>query len=296
MAKSEAQRVISELKEKVARGEIPEGGTEKWIPTEENPQAAADIQREADGNIEVVTGEEEETPEEKPAVSTISPEELAALRAQADTAKALREVVEGLASRLAQPAAPPVNTPVESPEEFFEKHADEIFDPQKGAKVLRKYTEMVGEQKYGKVFQGLSTELANTRKELLESRDPYFKRWKGEVEALVAQQPAEVRSQPNIWELAWQSVRQKHSSEIEAETIKEKVDAAVAEALKAHGIEAGKRPPVAANGEARSAPQGQAQTRKVRLPDAATEARLRAEATRKGMDFNDLLIAKGYIK
>jgi len=274
----------------------------------DNPENAAMVdlktvakkEEEAQEELEVAVGPEEE---KKPDVVTLTPEEFAALKAQSDSAKAIREGIEGLGSRLSQPTvvAPPANVPTETPEEYFAKHADDIFDKEKGAAILAKYNEMVAEKKYGPLLQGLSSSLANTRKELLESRDPHFKRWKGEVEALVAQQPAEVRSQPDIYERAWASVRAKHSAEIETETVDAKVKEAVAAALKEHGIEPGKpagRPAAHVNSEGRSAPTVSTGARKVtvRLPDAATRKALEAEAERKGLELSDLLRIKGYIQ
>jgi hypothetical protein len=44
-------------------------------------------------------------------------------------------------------------------------------------------------------------QIARQNRELLEARDPHFKKYKAEVDALIASQPPNVRSLPNIHEL-----------------------------------------------------------------------------------------------
>jgi len=264
-------------------------------------EAAAEENVEETNELQVDVGPEEEP---KPEVVTMTPAEFAALKAQGDSTRAMKESIDGLASKLQAPrtAPVPVNTPTQSPEEFFAEHSDEIFDKEKGAAVLRKYNKMVSEQEYGGLLRGMSSSLANTRKELLEARDPHFKKYKAEVEALVAQQPPDVQIAPDIFERAWVSVRQNHQAEIETETVAKKVDEAVAAKLKELGIDPTKpanvRPAAHVNSEGRSTltvPNGSTKPR-VRLPDSATEQKLRAEAKRRGLDFEDLLRTRGYVK
>ena len=260
----------------------------------------ADAAPDPDDKLEVEVGPEVE---ENPEVVTMTPEEFAALKAQGDSTRAMKEGIEGLAAKLQVPvAAPqPVNASTQTAEEFFTEHSDEIFDKEKGAAVLKKFTKMASEQEYGGLLRGLSTSLSNTRKELLEAKDPQYKKYKAEVEALVASQPPDVQISPDIHERAWATVRQRHQSEIEAESVKEQVDKAVEAKLKELGIDPSKpqgRPAAHINSEGRSTPTVSSSTSRprVRLPDAATETRLRAEATRKGMDFEDLLRVKGYVQ
>jgi hypothetical protein len=269
----------------------------------ENIAAGAETEETEEGSsLEVSVGPEEE---EKPEVVTLSPEEFAALKASGDSAKAVQAGLEGLASKL-QPQviqAPTANSPRQTSEEFFAEHSDDIFDKEKGAKTLKQYNRMVADEEYGPMLRGMSTTLANTRKELLEAKDPHFKKYKAEVEALVSQQPADVQLKPDIYELAWQTVRARHQEEIVGETVKMQVADAVAAELKRLGIDPlklpanGGRPPAHTSGEGRSVPQGSASggRAKVRLPDAKTESALRAEATRRGLDFEDLLKTRGYM-
>ena len=254
-------------------------------------------------DVEIVVGDE--TEETKPEVVTMTPEEFAALKAQSDSTRALKEGIEGLGASLRSPVSappPPANAPTQTPEEYFAEHSDEIFDKEKGAGVLAKHSKMIAEREYGPLLRGLSTSLSNTRKELLESKDPHFKRYKAEIEALVSQQPADVQIAPDVWERAWVAIRQKHAPEIEAESVKAQVDAAVNAKLKELGIDPTKlangnaRPAVHINSEGRSQPGVTNAARpKVRLPDAATKAKFEAEAKRKGMDIEDLLRARGYM-
>ena len=254
-----------------------------------------------DDEVQVDVGPVEETPAE---VVTLTPEEFAALKSSSDSAKAVKEGIEGLASQLRTPAPVqlPANGPQQTPEEYFAEHSDEIFDKEKGAAVLAKHSKMIAERDYGPLLRGVTAALATTRKELLETKDPYFKRYKAEVEALIAQQPADVQMKPDIVELAWQSVRQRHAADIEAETVKTAVDKAVEEALKARGIDpkaAPGRPAAHVNSAGRSTPQvssSGSSAPRVRFPDRATETRLRAEANRKGIEWNQFLRTRGYIE
>jgi hypothetical protein len=259
----------------------------------------APVVEEDNSALEVVVGPEEKL-DDKPEVVTMTPEEFAKLRASSDSAKALRDGIEGLASRLAPQQGPmPVNMPQQTPEEFYAEHSDDLFDKEKGAKVLRQYTKLVSEQEYGPILQNLSMSLSNTRKELLEARDPQYKKYKTEVEQLVASQPPNVRANPDIFEQAWNVVRQRHQAEIEEETVNEKVSKALDAKLKELGIDPSKpaqRPAAHVNSEGRSVPQQSSGTRtRVRLPDEATRKSLEAEALRKGMELEDLLKIRGYI-
>ena len=263
--------------------------------------AAAEEANAEESALEVAVGPEEEA---KPEVVTLTPEEFAALKASGDSAKAVRESIDSLSAKLgsvAPAAAAPLNAPQETPEEFYQKHADDLFDKEKGAAVLRKYTKMIGEQEFGGVITNLATSLQSTKKELLEAKDANYRKYKVEVETLVNQQPPNVRANPDIYEQAWNAVRQKHSAEIEAESVKAQVDKAVAEALKAAGIDPNKkadlRPAAHVNSERGSASPGSGSTRRVaRFPDEATKQKLMAEATRKGMDFEDLARTRGFMQ
>ena len=278
-----------------------------------NPEnaAAGAVKEEEEGRVEegsdeleVAVGPEEET---KPDVVTLTPEEFNALKASSDSAKAVKEGIEGLASRLQTPTtvvqAPPANAPQQTAEEFFAEHSDDIFDKEKGAAVLKKFTKMASEQEYGPLLRGLSSGLAATKKELLETKDPYFKRYKGEVEALVAQQPADVQIAPDVYERAWAVVRARHQAEIDAENVKAQVDAAVEKKLKELGIDPSKppsasRPAAHVTSEGRSTPTRTAEGARprARVPDEKTLSELKELARRKGMDLNDLLKVRGYIK
>ena len=270
-----------------------------------NPENAAEAGIETspdeDNLLQVAIGPEEET---KPEVVTLTPEDFAALKAQGDSAKAVKEGIEGLAARLNQSSAPqvqPVNAPGPTAEEYLTEHSEELFDREKGPKVFMKGVHMVAEKEYGGIIRGLSMTLANTRKELLESKDPYFKKYKVEVDALVAQQPADVQLKPDIYELAWQSVRQRHQAEIEEDSVSEKVNKAVEAKLKEFGIDPTKsvRPAAHVNSAGRSTPlvTSSGQTKRIaRFPDAKTEATLRKEAARRGLDFETLAKTRGYIQ
>jgi hypothetical protein len=261
----------------------------------EEPQATGEPQSE----LEIVVGSEEQS-EEKPEVVSLTPEEFAALKAQGDSTRAMREGIEGLASKLQAPAAPPVvNTPEESVEEFFAKHSDEMFDPEKGAKLLKEFTSRTVRKEFGSILTGVSAQLAQTRKELLEAKDPDFKKYLPEVEQLVNAQTPEIRSQANIYEQAWEVVRKKHQSEIESAN----VDRLVEEKLKALGLDpaaqaaaAPGRPPVRADGAAPVAPGPRTGKTTVRLPSEAVKQALVAEATSRGMEIEDLLRIRGYLK
>ena len=240
--------------------------------------------------------------DDKPEVVTMTPAEYAALKAQSDSAAAIAKGIEGLGAKLSTPQAPapmPVNAPVQTPEEFFTEHADDLFDKEKGAKVLGEYVKRVGEREYGGMFSAVSSQLAATKKELLAAKDPQYKKYESEIEALVNAQPPAVRIQPDIYERAWREIRSKHQSEIEEEAITERVNAAVEAKLKELGIDAKgastTRPAAYVNSEGRSSPTASGSTKRtVRLPDEATRQKLEREAKRRGLNIDDLLRTKGY--
>lgn len=238
----------------------------------------------------------------KPAeVVTLTPEEFAALKAKSDDTQALIRGIADLGTKLGTPAAAPVNAPQQTPEEYFAEHADDLFDKEKGAQVLAQYNKMVSERDFGPMLSNLSSQLASTKRELLAARDPLFKKYEKEVEALVKAQPQSVQVQPDIFERAWLTVRENHREEIQKETVAEQVEKAVAEKLKELGIDPGKpagsggsRPPAYQNSESRSVP-GSPEKRVIALDSAVLE-KLKAEADRRGVDVNDLARSKGLVK
>ena len=300
------EQVIKDRKEAIRSGQAEE---EQWLPVFDplHPEASANFDGDAP---EIVVGGHEEAEEVDTSVVTVKLDELNSLKAQAETARAVKEGIEGLASRIgAQPQAQPVNTPKKSAEEFYAEHAEEMYDPTKGAKLMRQYNKMVAEEEVGPIVSSLSTELAKTKRELLETRDPLFKKYAAEVDALVNSQPSNVRMQSNIYELAWGQVRQTHEADIRGELVKSEVKEQVQAALKELGLEidektgkpksqAQAKPPAYASGAGGRAPsQPVAGTRpRAVIKDAETEAKLRSEAKRRGMDFNDLLRAKGLLR
>jgi hypothetical protein len=256
-----------------------------------------------DPGIEIAIGAEPEA--QKPEVVSLSPAEYAALKAQGDSAKAIQDGIANLASGLRpQPQAQTANTPIQSPEEFFSEHSDDIFDKEKGAKIMAEFTKRVAERDYGPTLAAQAFALSEAKKELLESRDPLFKKYKREVEDLVSTQPPNVRMQPDIYDRAWLTIKQKHSIEIEEESVKSKVDAAVEAKLKELGIDVTKarananpRPAAYENSASRSSNAGSINgngKRIIRLPDEATKQKFEREAARRGLELEDYLKIKGY--
>jgi len=252
-----------------------------------------------DEEVEIVVGAPEAP---KPEVVTLTPAEYAALKANGDSAQAIQKGIEGLADRLSAPQAPvvaPANAPTQTPEEFYAEHADDLFDKDKAPKVLAQYNKMLMEREYGPMFNAQAAALVGTRKELLEARDPLFKQYANEVEALVKAQPPSVQLQPNVYELAWANIREKHRVEIEQAAVDAKVNAAVESKLKELGIDPTKpagRPDAYQNSAARGGGSGPATSTKrtIRVPDQATMDRLTAEARKRGLDPVDYLKRKGY--
>jgi hypothetical protein len=266
------------------------------LPIDDNQDDAA-----AEPELDIAVGE---APlEAKPDVVTLSPAEFAALKAQGDSAAAIAKGIESLGSRMGAPAqaAPPANTPVQTPEEFFAEHSDDLFDKEKGAKLMAEYNKRLMEREYGPMFANVSSQLASTKRDLLAARDPLFKKYEAEIEALVKSQPQNVQVQPDVYDRAWLTIREKHRSEIEEETVNARVNEAVAKALKEAGIEPGKkgagdRPPAYENSASRSAGAAPAAgKRTVRLPNEETRKKLENEARRRGIDMADLLRSKGYM-
>jgi len=251
-------------------------------------------------DVDIVVGPE---PDKKPDVVTLTPEQFAQLQSQSDTARAVKEGIEGLTSKLYTPQASapaPVNAPTQTAEEYLAEHGDDLFDKEKAPKIMAEFNKKYAEREFIPVITNLSAQLAATKRELLENRDPMFKKYAPEIEALVRAQPANVQAQPDIYERAWQTVRERHRAEIEEETVNSKVAAAVEAKLKELGIDPTKptapaRPAAYENSAARSAQSTpNAGKRTIRLPDEATLKKYEAEALRKGLDIKDLLATKGY--
>jgi hypothetical protein len=250
-----------------------------------------------DDEIDVQVGDE---PEPKPDIVTMKPDELAALRAQADTAKAVRDGIEGLASKFAQPQVQvPVNAPTQTPEEFYAEHSDDLFDKEKGPKVLAQFQDMVFKRDYGPVLQGMTARIGTLTKENLKATDPYFKDYENEVEALVKAQPANVQALPDVYDRAWMTIREKHRSEIEQKSIDAKVDERLNAKLKELGIEsdavgADKKPPVNANSAARAQGGGASATKPVlRFKTEDDKQKAIREAERRGLSLGDYMRSRG---
>ncbi len=244
-------------------------------------------------DIEFKVGEDE--PDDEPEIVSMKPDELAALRAQADTAKAVKEGIEGLASRMAIPQAQaPANAPTQTPEEFYAEHADDLFDKEKGAKLLAQYNKMVMERDFGPMIQGMSAKLGNLTKENLKLSDPLFKDYESEVDALVKQQPANVQAMPDVYERAWLTIREKHRSEIETKSIDAKVEEKLSARLKELGLDkANAKPQVRINSDSRSVGVGAAPKMVYRFKSEEDKAAATAEAERRGLDLKDYVRSKG---
>jgi len=247
--------------------------------------------------LEIQVGEVK--PEENaPKVVTMTPEQFAELQAKGDSAQAVLKGIEGLGERLAVPQSAPINTPQQTPEEFFAEHADDLFDKEKGAKVLADYNRMITEREYGPILNSFSAQLVDAKKELLAAKDPMFKKYSSEVEALVKAQPKAVQMQADVLDRAWLTVREKHKSEILEEEVNKKVNELLDAKLKELGIKKNgdERPAAYENSESGSGGMPQARRSTVRLPDEATKRKLEDEANRLGLNFGDYLRVKGYVK
>ncbi|MFA5335699.1 MAG: hypothetical protein WC324_02140 [Candidatus Omnitrophota bacterium] len=246
-----------------------------------------------DNEVEIKIGEDEI--DDKPEIVTMKPDELAVLRAQADTAKAVKEGIEGLASRMQMPQAQaPVNTPQQTPEEFYAEHSDDLFDKEKGAKVLAQYNKMVMEREFGPMIQGMSAKIGTLAKENLKLSDPLFKDYESEVDALVKQQPANVQSMPDVYERAWLTIREKHRGEIETKSIDAKVEERLNARLKELGIDsASARPPARINSDSRSVGAGPAPKSTIRFKTEEDRDHAVREAEKRGLSLSDYMRKKG---
>jgi hypothetical protein len=251
-------------------------------------EVEVDTEGDERDELEIAVGDEPQEP--APKVDMLEPGELAALRAQADSARAIKEGIEGLASRLA-PQAQPANSPVQSPEEFMAEHMDDIFDKEKGPKLLAQYQKMVTDREYGPLIQSLSARVGTLTESVIEAQDPIYKDYRDEVRALVKSQPAGVQAMPDVFERAWLTIREKHRDEIEDK----RIEAKVAERIKARDeASASVKPPVRINSDARASGGGGSSQRSVyRFKTEADKRDAEHQAELRGLTLSDYLKGKG---
>jgi hypothetical protein len=150
-------------------------------------------------------------------------EMLMAAKAGSDTASALQAAIQGLGDKISRPSPTPqpqmpVQQPGESSEEFAKRVNQALFGENPYAVLKEVITREVAP-----LLSGLQNQSVQTAKQLLlrdEEKGPIFRKYKDEVEAMVASMPPEHRNNPGVYEFALNQIQVKHMDEIISDKVK----------------------------------------------------------------------------
>lgn len=170
----------------------------------------------------------------------LTPEQLEALVSKAGGGQVALEGLERLAQSVRTPVQQ-VQAQVQAPlvGEAFEK---ELFTPGNTEAALKRFLQ----EQLAPVQAQQNQVLIAQNRELLRLRPdtaPYFKKYEREIETMVQNAPAHVRSQPNVYELAYQAMMQNKQNEIVEDRAREMAEKLVAEALEKAGVKGAPKGP-----------------------------------------------------
>jgi hypothetical protein len=171
----------------------------------------------------------EEAPKEPEDDNRVSmtKEEFEELRKKTDIASRIPELIQqfGNASR-------PVNIPPqqkhESEEEFATRLETELFKPGNAARVIREAVDRISKPQVA-ALASVVTQQARKLLEVDPEKGSTFKRFQKDIDAVVANLPPETRSNPAVYEWAYNQVVQKNSPSLEEERINAAVEKRLAE-------------------------------------------------------------------
>jgi hypothetical protein len=154
------------------------------------------------------------------------------LTSKSDSVEAMRQGIADLGDKLQGQQRAQQNVPQQQPGEslaaFKERFNKELWKSKDPFSLIQQAAAQVVAPAFQELSRGTAT--ANKRALLSDSEDgPVFKKYKKEVENLVASLPANQQNNPQVWDYALQQVKQNHSSELEEERIERIVAERLAE-------------------------------------------------------------------
>lgn len=236
-------------------------------------------------NFELDDGTETEEEASPPPVTRAEIDEL---RKKADSTNVVADALAQLAGRGQQAPAVPEKQVGETQEQFKKRVNDAIFSSDDPYSFIAEVAKREVAPYLGQQGQGAST-MAKKLMELDPEKAPTFKKYKKEIEELVAALPPEQRILPQVWEYAHTQVSARHITDIQTDTIDKLVEERLDKKLRDLGIDPEKvraqRPGVSYSETGGTAP---ATKRKVvRYTQKDVEA-----ADRKGLTIEDYLGTK----
>jgi len=194
----------------------------------------------------VILGAGQEAPSEAPVVDP----EVLSLRKQvedlsvrADSGDQIRRGIEGLGAVINRAPAPQqisAEPTVETQEEFDRRIEEELFKQGQTGPALRKAIQKIAGETLGAQLNTAIGATVEQTKELLKL-DPttkdVFNRYSVEIENLVRNAPVNIRSQPNVYRLAYNEVLRTHQGELEEERTKVIVQKQFNELLEKNGLQ-----------------------------------------------------------
>lgn len=182
------------------------------------------------------SGEEDEGDSDK---VTLSKEEFEELKSGSNSANVLANSIGELKEALGGGQREPANIqqqPGESDEDFEKRLESDLFAEGKSAKAIKEAIQRYSGSQTGQLMGMISAQ----NKRLLaldEETGPVFKRYKGEIEDFVKKLPVEQQNHPQVWEYAFNQVKEQHKGELESEKVSSLVEKEVEKRLKEMGID-----------------------------------------------------------
>jgi len=159
------------------------------------------------------------------------------VRKQADSVSALKEGLEGLSTKLQRQGQPvnaqqvPQQQAGESDDEFWKRVSADIWSENPGG-VIRDAVQ----RELSKVTQNIGSSLVENRKMMLKNdsdKGEYYKRYEDEINQVIGSVNADVRTNPQVVDYAYQEVMRRHSDDLVEERASKKVEDLVQDRVKA---------------------------------------------------------------
>ena len=168
----------------------------------------------------------------------LSKEEFEQLKGGQSSTDLLANGLRELKETLSQPQQPAnvQQQPGESDEEFESRLERELFAEGKSGKAIKEAVARYTGAQTGQLMGMLSAQ----NKKLLAldgETGPIFNRYRSEIEKVVSELPEQQQNHPQVWEYAYNQVKDKHKGELQSEEVSSLVEKEVQRRLAELGIE-----------------------------------------------------------
>jgi hypothetical protein len=233
--------------------------------------------------------EEDKVPEEyKSLTKKQLVEMLSKAQEESNQAAALQAAVSSLGEKLSKPSSTPHGFEVspqkkgESDEEYAKRINETLF----GDNPYQVLQEVI-RREVQPLLHGIQSQTVQQAKQLLErdeEKGPIFKKYKEEIESMVAAMPAEHRNNPGVYEFALNQIQIRHMDEIIQDRVRMELEKA-----KGDEPQVVVRKPQVSQGQTTRGSLAPKTTRKRVIIDEATAIRLE----KQGIDIKDYIRMNG---